>query len=333
MSTGGDLVERNALIRHPGFAVAAALAGAAYAELQWLGHTAGATTLERHMELPDDELIEHPMMVTTHAITIDAAPAEIWPWLVQMGWHRGAWYTARWVDQPFFPANAPSADRILPQLQQLAVGDWIPDGPPETGCGFTVTALEPNRHLVLHSTEHLPPHFKDRVGGWIDWTWAFVLCDLGAGRTRFVFRSRVRLGPAWLAAAYRAAIVPADFVMSRQMLHGIRRRATRRAENAHDQEVSMSQPEHDVGQPSPISKPLIHCPTCQSERLETVVESVMQDVHFLCKDCGRCWDVALGTAQRVDPVSCFGCPERGRCARVYAADHPAPSAHAAENVT
>jgi hypothetical protein len=124
-----------------------------------------------------------------------------------------------------FPENAPSAERIVPEFQHLSIGDWVPDGRPDTGCGFTVAVLEPGRHLVLHSSEHLPPEFRARFRAWIDWSWAFTLADAGHGRTRFVFRSRVTLGPSWLAAAYRAVIVPADFVMSRQMLRGVRRRA------------------------------------------------------------------------------------------------------------
>ena len=64
-------------------------------------------------------------------------------------------------------------------------------------------------------------------GAWIDWTWAFVLDDLGDGRTRFLFRSRGRAGPAWVAATYLLVIIPADFVMSRQMLHGVKARAER----------------------------------------------------------------------------------------------------------
>ena len=165
------------------------------------------------------------MMVTTHAITIDTGPDRIWPWLVQVGWHRGGWYTARLVDRLLFPENDPSADHVVPELQQLAVGDWVPDGRPETRCGFTVALLEANRHLVLHSTEHLPPQLRDRFGAWCEWSWAFVLREAGPGRTRFVLRSRLRLGPWWLAAGYWAVIVPADLVMSRQMLRGVRRRA------------------------------------------------------------------------------------------------------------
>jgi len=79
--------------------------------------------------------------------------------------------------------------------------------------------------------------------------------------------------------------------------------------------------EHDT-HASLITHPLQHCPGCHSDRLEPVVETGAQDVHFLCRECGRCWDVGLGAVRRVPPATCFGCPERGRCVEMYALDHP-----------
>lgn len=203
----------------------AALAG--FGGAQWLGRTYGATRAERRRRLPGDEVCPSPQFQTDHATTIDAPPASVWPWLVQMGWGRGQWYTARWVDQLLFPANGPSAEAIVPELQHLAVGDRILDGPPEVKCAFVVEAFEPNRSLVLHSHEHLPPGWAERFGAWIDFTWVFVLDDLGDGRTRFQFRTRGRVGPWWVRAVYTAAVVPADFVMARQMLRGVKGRAER----------------------------------------------------------------------------------------------------------
>lgn len=196
-----------------------------YAAVQWLGRTYGATRTERHRRLPGDSSCPDPQIITTHAISIDAPPERVWPWLVQMGWGRGQWYTARWVDRLLFPANGPSADRIVPELQRLAVGDRILDGPPEAHCAFVVEELEPQRHLVLHSREHLPPGWAERFGAAIDWSWAFVLDPLDEGRTRFVSRTRMRLQPLWVAALYWTVVVPADFVMSRQMLRGVKARA------------------------------------------------------------------------------------------------------------
>ena len=196
-----------------------------YASLQWLGRTSGSTRAERAMSLPGDDVVVQPHFVTDHAITIDASPSAVWPWLVQMGWHRAGWYTSRWVDVLLFPANEASADRIHAEWQGLAVGDLVPDGAPETECYFVVRELEPEHHLVLHSRSHLPPDFRDRFGAAIDFTWVFSLRDLGDGRTRFHFRSRARLSPWWLSALYLLALVPADHVMSRQMLRGVKSRA------------------------------------------------------------------------------------------------------------
>ncbi len=165
--------------------------------------------------------------MTTHAVTIDAPPEHVWPWLAQMGWGRGQWYTARWVDRLLFPANGPSAGVLVPEWQRLEVGDRVLDGPPAAHCSFVVDAVAPLRHLVLHSREHLPPGWADRFGAGIDWTWAFVLDPVAGGRTRFLLRTRVRLRPWWVTALYRTVVVPTDFVMSRQMMRGVRQRAER----------------------------------------------------------------------------------------------------------
>jgi len=85
----------------------------------------------------------------------------------------------------------------------------------------------------------------------------------------------------------------------------------------------MKPDQQDLADPSPISRPLLSCPSCRSTRLDTVVERIVDEVHFLCRDCGRFWDVEFGTVRRVAPPSCLGCPERGWCEQVYAADHPA----------
>lgn len=214
-------------MKHPAAAAVGLAAAAGYTELQWLGRTYGATREERHRALPGDDLCTRPQAVTTHAITIDAPPERVWPWLVQMGWGRGQWYTARWVDRLLFPDNGPCAERPVPEWQDLKVGDRVLDGAPEKHTAFVVADLEPSRHLVLHSREHLPPEWAERYGAAIDWSWQFVLDPLPGERTRFIFRSRLRLEPLWVEAFYIAVIVPADFVMSRQMLHGVKQRAER----------------------------------------------------------------------------------------------------------
>ncbi len=197
---------------------------ASYLTLHWLGRTWGASKHERARSLPGDEIVPKPQILTTHATTIEAPPWAVWPWLIQMGWHQGGWYTSHWVDQLLFPANWPAATAILPELQHRVVGDFIPDGPPESECGFIIEHLETDRSLVLHSTTHMPKTWRERYGARLDWTWSFLIVDMGGNRSRLIFRCRGNAEPWWLLALYRLAIVPADFIMSRQMLSGIRRR-------------------------------------------------------------------------------------------------------------
>ena len=64
---------------------AAASAVAAESGLIYLGRTYGSTRGERDATLPGDEIIPEPVVQTDHAITIDASPSAVWPWLVQMG--------------------------------------------------------------------------------------------------------------------------------------------------------------------------------------------------------------------------------------------------------
>ena len=198
---------------------------AGYAALQVLGRRAGSTSGERREELPGDAAVPAPHAVTDHAITIDAPPEAVWPWLTQIGWHRAGYYTPRWVDQAFFPANQPSLDVLDPALvRDLVAGDTIPDGPPGTAWFVVEEARAPDV-LVLHSTTHAPRSWREKFGAAVDWTWTFRLTGLPGGRTRLHLRVRGRMTPWWLTVGYIAVIIPADLIMSTGMLRGLKRRA------------------------------------------------------------------------------------------------------------
>jgi hypothetical protein len=210
-------------VEHVGAKVlVAVLAG--YAAVQLLGRRAGSTVQERRTRLPGDELVARPQLRTDHAITIAAPPKDVWPWLTQMGWHRGGYYTPEWVDRLLFPQNRPSLDHLDPAfVRDLAVGDTIPDGAPGTAW-YEVVEVDAPHSMVLRSTTHLPPGWAQKYGARIEWTWSIRLTALPQEHSRLQLRVRGRMAPRWLTVLYVATIVPADFVMARGMLRGIKRR-------------------------------------------------------------------------------------------------------------
>jgi hypothetical protein len=91
--------------------------------------------------LPGDELVADAQIRWNHAITIEARPADIWPWLVQMGCRRAGWYSYDGLDN----GGVPSAERIVPELQQVQVGDIFPMTP-KAQDRFVVRIVEPDGH-------------------------------------------------------------------------------------------------------------------------------------------------------------------------------------------
>lgn len=179
---------------------------------------------ENDRAMPGDELLRLGSSRVTHGITIAATPAVIWPWLVQMGGGRAGWYSHDELDN----AGRPSARLIVPELQQLELGDVLPESPGASD-GLTVVAVDPQRSLVLaamrdraadESVEFfgpLPEHYWRA-------TWAFALRPIDAGHTRLVARASVDFSPT--AVGLRVLWMrPIHRVMQRAQLRNIAARA------------------------------------------------------------------------------------------------------------
>lgn len=197
----------------------AATAAALYG-LRRLGQRSGVSPIEAWKALPGDEIVPQPMWQSTRAITIAAAPEQVWPWIVQMGFpsHRAGWYTPHWLDRLTFGIKQGSADRIVPELQQLEVGDRVPDSD-DWSAFFTVETVEPPHALVLHSTRHVIKPIKT-----IDFSWAFVIRELAPGTSRLLIRARTSYTPRRAMPFVELVIGPADFVNAGAMLRGIKQR-------------------------------------------------------------------------------------------------------------
>jgi hypothetical protein len=107
-------------------------------QLRW-----GATDEEARRTLPGDRLVGRADFVATRAVTIDAPPEAVWPWLVQIGSGRAGWYAIDRIDNP----GMPSSSAIVPEHQRLAVGDLVPMVP-GTDIGLRVKELEPGRRML-----------------------------------------------------------------------------------------------------------------------------------------------------------------------------------------
>lgn len=202
-------------------ATAAALAG--LYTLHRVGRRSGLGPGEAEVALPGDELVAEPRWQSTRAITIEAPPEQVWPWIVQMGFpaQRAGWYTPHWLDRLTFGIEERSADRIVPELQELEPGDRVPDSA-DWSTYFTAARVAPPHVLVLHSTRHVIKPIQE-----IDFSWAFVVHQVGSGRSRLLIRARADYAPRWALPFVELVVGPADFVNVGAMLRGIKKRAER----------------------------------------------------------------------------------------------------------
>ena len=216
--------------------------------LRPLRRTWGVDPEETGRELPGDDLVPDAQLVETRGIDILATPSAVFPWLLQMGYGRGGWYSYDQMD-----TKNPSADRVMPDLQHLEVGDVMPTWP---GGGLIVRGIDPDRSLALYldsdvvkaqqsAGEQAPDEAE--AGGAKAWggkggatmpefkaSWVFVLepTEDGTG-TRVIERLR-----AWTpdpATPHKLALPMFGvgiFLMTRKQLLGLKERVERHAASA-----------------------------------------------------------------------------------------------------
>ncbi len=203
----------------------------------------GVDPAEAALPLPGDDVIPEPSHAETRGITIDAPPAIVWPWLIQMGYERAGWYSYDALDN-----RGASTDRILPEYQALNEGDIMPTHP---GGGFLVKKVEPERALVLYmdtdlvrsqaeqaekeGRSELPTPGLKMSGSMmaasypeISASWAFYLQPTDDGRTRLIERFRARTPGRGPANAVLGEIMGTGIVlMTRKQMLGIKERVER----------------------------------------------------------------------------------------------------------
>ena len=188
----------------------AAAAAARRQQLRW-----GATNDECRRAMPGDELVAHPDLTSTRAITIHAGIDDVWPWVVQLGQGRGGFYSYDRLEN-LAGCDIHSATEVNPQWQDVDVGDAVRLAPELT---LNVAIVEPPRTLVLQGGI-LP----GAVTAPYDFTWTFDLSPVSETTTRLVVRERYAY-LTWWARFLVEPVTVVSFFMSHRMLRGIRERA------------------------------------------------------------------------------------------------------------
>ncbi|MFZ4657993.1 MAG: hypothetical protein ACOYNY_13340 [Caldilineaceae bacterium] len=185
-------------------------------QLRW-----GATAAEVNRAMPGDELDPAPTFLATRAITIDGTPAEIWPWLIQMGYERAGFYGYDLLENLGSRRGILSADRILPAFQHFNVGDEVSLSPVAR---LTFLAIEPNQYLIWVGA-------TDTAGTAGGFTWALYPID--QTQTRLV--SRIRWSHHWTQPDLIALDLFTEFtdhLAVRKILQGVKGRVEGRSEPA-----------------------------------------------------------------------------------------------------
>ena len=189
----------------------------------------GATDDEVERPYPGADLIPGGTRGTTMAVTIEAPPSAVWPWLVQMGVDRAIWYTWDY----WRPWGRRSAERIHPEWQDISIGHHMPSVP-DGSVWWEVAALEPERFLGLRMSVDLrgrrfDPE-KTRPRSYSDSLWAFRLEELPDDRTRLVVSGYWAFRPRWLQSLVGFFLVePSTWIMQTRQFTGLKRRAESQA--------------------------------------------------------------------------------------------------------
>ena len=152
--------------------------------------------------------------------------------MAQIGYKRAGWYSYDLIHRMLRIAGSvddprASASRIIPELQDLKVGDSIKIAPQLV---FDVVAIEPQRMIMLYAGvdtstgEKLEPT-KPMPEQYLNTSWVWLLEELDGSSTRLLVRFRQDYNPSRLnRLVYRFSSEFGAFFMERRTLLGVKHR-------------------------------------------------------------------------------------------------------------
>ena len=195
------------------------------------------SSVEVNRSLPGDDLVPSPKTGYTQAITIMAPKSEVWPWMVQIGYKRAGWYSYDFLHRLMGIAGCVdderrSAERIIPELQNLGVGDVVEIAP---GMGYTVVVLEPEQVLITLSIVDMGSWQSVSVDDplpekYLRSSWVWLLEEIDEDTTRLIVRVRSDCSPGLLSTLGTViSNAGGRMVMQPKTLRGLKQRAETRA--------------------------------------------------------------------------------------------------------
>jgi hypothetical protein len=160
-----------------------------------IGDRWGATDDELARRYPCDDLVAEPVLAAWRAVIVNAAPDQIWPWLIQV---RLAPYSYDWIDN--FGRRSPRQLKMLDD--------------PEPGDPFTASAGRPLGRVLAVERE---VHLTGRIMGV---TMTYQLLPSADGTTRLVLKL---LAPGPRVVTDLLCI--GDLVMARRQLRNFKKLA------------------------------------------------------------------------------------------------------------
>lgn len=181
--------------------------------------TWGATPEEVASAQPGDAILSSPLSNWTNAITIQAPPEQVWPWVAQLGDSRGGYYSYTFIENRIgallgvedYNITYVNANEIHPEWQNPQKHDLL------IKMLLEVYDLQPGEWLLANSV-------NEAMG----WSWLFrVYPHAGGQASRLVVRFRgAPATPEAEPNAMMGVMMDAgDFVMTNKMLKGIALRA------------------------------------------------------------------------------------------------------------
>lgn len=191
-----------------GLALVIVLLTAGFAITLSLIHTAGATAAEVQRTYPGDDILTHPVVAWTHAVTIRAAPEKVWPWIIQIGDTRGGFYSYTYVENLIAQKDLyKNADQIHPEWQNPSVGQGI------IFDMLAIQKVEAGRYML--ATDNVPD---------LGWTWLWWLEPQANGNTRLIIRMRIQADTP-MPQVLMSLVDLGGYVMEKGMIDGIKTRA------------------------------------------------------------------------------------------------------------